>query len=375
MRNVTLTIAILFIFAFAVAGLCRDLYVDAVNGSNDNFGTSPEDAFRSITYALLMTDYGNFNPYPYNFQTIHVAPGVYDYKIGEIFPLKMKARVNLVGEDPETTVISANIDNNSWGSVQRSSSAVLCENVRDILIQGLTVKDGSEGIVCVNSTPRINNCIIEDNFCNSMFSLSQGGIYCNRASPKVTNCIIRNNHDGGWEGEGYGILLDDSSPLFINCLITENNISWIGDSIRITGDSSPKFVNCTIAHNYAYMGYVINSFSSGNPTFVNCIIFENISNDLGGGIPEIPKGLNISYSCVEGGYEGLTNISKNPVFVKGPLGKFYLTSADLGQGFDSPCIDTGTEIMIFGLDQMTTRTDGLPDSGRVDMGYHYPVQE
>jgi hypothetical protein len=64
-------------------------------------------------------------------------------------------------------------------------------------------------------------------------------------------------------------------------------------------------------------------------------------------------------------------IDADPLFVTGPQGNYYLSQIAAGQGTDSPCVDTGDPAshMIVG----TTRTDEVPDSGVVDMGYHYPL--
>ena len=45
---------------------------------------------------------------------------------------------------------------------------------------------------------------------------------------------------------------------------------------------------------------------------------------------------------------------------------------DAGQGADSPCIDAGVvTAAAVGLDERTTRTDGVVDTGLLDLGFHY----
>ena len=83
--------------------------------------------------------------------------------------------------------------------------------------------------------------------------------------------------------------------------------------------------------------------------------------------------IEVNYSNIEGLYDGVGNISENPRFVTGPSGDYYLRQIAAGQDADSPCVDKGGDVMTFGLDQMTTRTDGEPDTDRIDMGYHYPA--
>jgi len=69
-----------------------------------------------------------------------------------------------------------------------------------------------------------------------------------------------------------------------------------------------------------------------------------------------------------------TVIDADPLFVTGPLGEYYLSQVASGQSMESPCVDAGSNRAAgLGLDHLTTRTDGIPDDGIVDMGYHYPT--
>lgn len=74
---------------------------------------------------------------------------------------------------------------------------------------------------------------------------------------------------------------------------------------------------------------------------------------------------------MQGGWSGKGNIDKDPRFVEGPLGPHYL-------GNTSPCIDAGSAYSfsfyldsLTTLDILTTNKNHLPDSGVVDMGFHY----
>ena len=64
----------------------------------------------------------------------------------------------------------------------------------------------------------------------------------------------------------------------------------------------------------------------------NCILWENktqeIFNEDENSVP------TVSYSCIQGGYEGTGNIDADPLFVNAP--------ADLRLSAESPCIDAGT---------------------------------
>lgn len=67
-----------------------DWYVDAVQGSNANGGTSPTDAWRTISHAVASTPQTGV-------QTIHIAAGTYDAALGEVFPIDVRADLQLVG--------------------------------------------------------------------------------------------------------------------------------------------------------------------------------------------------------------------------------------------------------------------------------------
>ena len=77
MKKTILFIAIILISTplFAV-----DYYVDAVRGSNDNLGLTPDDAWRTITYCLLHIERSEEDP-----PIVHVAKGTYAEGNGEDF--------------------------------------------------------------------------------------------------------------------------------------------------------------------------------------------------------------------------------------------------------------------------------------------------
>ena len=83
--------------------------------------------------------------------------------------------------------------------------------------------------------------------------------------------------------------------------------------------------------------------------------------------------VTVTHSLVQGGFPGSGNLDADPLFVPGPLGDFYLSSAFAGQPATSPAVDAGSDTAIaLGLDALVTRTDSVPDTGIADMGYHYP---
>ena len=131
------------------------------------------------------------------------------------------------------------------------------------------------------------------------------------------------------------------------------------DNIAI---EAANITNCTVVEYYQAFGRtngggftdVRNSISR------NCI--EPISHD---------SNLSIEFSCLDFSYPGTGNIVADPIFARSPSDGFYfLSHKAAGQSLDSPCIDGGDPNS---LPYGTTRTDGIPDTSHVDMGYHPPI--
>jgi hypothetical protein len=74
--------------------LANDWYVDASTGSDANDGQTPATAWRTLTHAMA----GIPSLSPLVLETIHVAGGVYDAQLGEVFPLSVRPLTRLVGE-------------------------------------------------------------------------------------------------------------------------------------------------------------------------------------------------------------------------------------------------------------------------------------
>jgi hypothetical protein len=138
--------------------------------------------------------------------------------------------------------------------------------------------------------------------------------------------------------------------------------------------------NCTIAENAADDGCTLSCTSGGTPNdvqMVNCILWnggDEIWNNDGSSIA-------ITYSDVQGGYDGVGNIDANPLFVDPDDDDFHFLPG-------SPCIDAGDNTAV--PEGVTTDLDGNPrfvddpdteDTGFgappiVDMGaYEFQVEE
>jgi len=414
------------IYAAAFPPSSSDYYVHSEDGDDVSADGSLGDPWLTISHALtwiLANDPGSSTA-PNN---IHALAGTYSSSTnGQTFPLNMQSWVSLSGEDRDTTILDAE---------DAAYHVIYCEGVNDFTIKGFTVRGGlgngreawearGGGICCINSSPTITDNTICDNhvryadygygggvFCidsspliscnvicdNTAYS-SGAGIYCERSCPEVLSNEIHGNHATAPSGGGGGITCVYESHAFIaSNIIEENRGEQYGGGLYITSrsaptvhnnvishnssadlgggiycyDSSPEIRSSTITYNSAGWGGGIYrwSGSSDSPTIVNCILWAN-----GDDISNVDCS-HISYCDIENGdCSGQNgNIPDDTQLVPIYDAPYYLAHAG-AQACDSPCIDAGTGTASdYGLDSMTTCTDGREDTGSIDMGYHYPA--
>lgn len=194
------------------------------------------------------------------------------------------------------------------------------------------------------------------------------------ADVKILNCLIKDNNPAGRRD---GITLKNS---FDKATIKNNLIK--GNGIGSDGRDSPTIINNTIVN--SAWGIVWSSSSTPHdesimPTIKNNIITGNnvgihFENGIGSPIIDYNDvwGNTSNYS---GCSAGAQDISVDPKFVDGPLGKCYLSQIASWQSINSPCLDAGSDTAstLGFTDNYTTRTDGQADTGQVDLGYHYPA--
>lgn len=234
------------------------------------------------------------------------------------------------------------------------------------------------GICCIGSGATIVSCTIEANSAASgggIYSYEGdvvivdciiagndaeygGGVYCWDYTPSISGCTITGNTAGNTGG---GCCCVYANAAITNSVISENVSTASAGGAFYLFHSSPTFVNCTIASNRATVGGALRCYSSSSPTITNCILWNDTPDELSvhSGTPVV------TYSDVQGGWTGVGNVDADPEFVAG----HYLAQIAAGQAEDSPCVDAGDPAG--GPIEGTTRTDGVQDADRVDMGYHY----
>ena len=186
------------------------------------------------------------------------------------------------------------------------------------VIDGFTLQHGRDetgGIACLNASPLVKNCIIENNegdgcsFTNSSaivrnceicgndgfgikseesFDISirgckvednnNSGFYFSLSSGNLTDCLIANNMASE---HGGGIYCTGSTLSFDNLTITNNTASNYGGGI-LCGGSGSSYNNVTINGNTAYWGGGI--YCGSSTSFENVTITNNTATGDGGGI-------------------------------------------------------------------------------------------
>jgi parallel beta-helix repeat protein len=120
------------------SGSGTDYYVDAVNGDDDNGGTSWLDAWKTITHAADIVPAGASTSDP---NIIHVADGTYDhYAHGETFPITFdEENVTLLAHSTGALI------DQEW--VGTGTGSVLRIEATGITIYGFTLDNAGYGIV------------------------------------------------------------------------------------------------------------------------------------------------------------------------------------------------------------------------------------
>ena len=282
---------------------------------------------------------------------------------------------------------------------QSNPTVTNCNFVNNIAYQG-------GGIFAAESFGTIQGCTISGNQATTGFAppgvegiYGQGaGIFCTGGPGMFEHCLITGNTADMSGGGIYfgGTEAEPITPTLYNCLVTDNVAGRDGGGISCDWFSQPSIINCTISGNAAtggppfgtgYGGGLYCSYES-NANLINSILWGNSGTGQSIALateydPDPrPATLTVQYCDVQGGQQavwveqGCTlnwlegNIDTDPLFVDG----YYLSQIAAGQAEDSLCVNAGSAYAeAIGLHRHSTRTDGAPDAGTVDMGYHYEM--
>ena len=289
----------------------------------------------------------------------------------------------------QATITNCTISNNSG----YFSGGVCCRGDGAATITNCTISGNSGkyggGVCCDSRDTTISDCTISENSAED-----GGGVCCEGRQATITNCTISDNSA---EREGGGVCCVSRDTTITDCTISGNEASDGGGVSCYGGDLT--ITNCAISYNSAEDdgGAVYCYFILDGVAITNCTISDNSAEDDGGVYCYVvlsdvaitncilwgdqPQEIYVqsgtvtaTYCDIQGRWPGEGNIDADPLFVIGPFGNYYLSQTAAGQEQDSPCVDAGSDTAEnLGLNTRTTRTDQVPDSGIVDLGYHYPI--
>ena len=369
-----------------------DIYVDPMNGNDENSGLDFDNALKTINFAYRKIAIDSLEP-----NTIHLANGTYsDSANNELFPIGLRQFVNLRGETMDGVILDGEYSNMILNGENDCSDYTISKikfirggyrhylayTFDPMLKTSISLYRQGENII-------IDSIIIENGWCdpdlahlgagtgnnftisNSIFRNNTGGTVLGASgfytgdTSYIKNCIIANNIADTNQPEPdkqvlYALNLGSSKEavtIVSNCLIADNeNFAFIATS-SLHGTSKNKenhFVNCTFANNSKYYGnYAFYMYATSN-SFTNCVIYDNSLvtdyialadwNYTGQTV------LNMRNTLIENGEEAIrleqpdyitlnydhhTNIDADPVFLG--LWDHPYQIAD-----GSPCINTGT---------------------------------
>jgi hypothetical protein len=257
-------------------------------------------------------------------------------------------------------------------------SDALIEN--NIIRNNETVQQGG-GIYCDTSSPIIRGNMIEGNTSGPI--ATGGGISCNNHShPLIVNNTFANNQVfpspayPATVGQGAAIYCSNlSNPVITGNLFFNNRVNG-GGAVGQSGGGAifvfsavPEIENNVFAGNtvevgdggalylFIFNGSLVNNVFVNNtaadnggavymdlshPSVINSVFYDNYSPDGPVFFLDRSSDIDVTYSDVEGGWEGEGNIDIDPLFRDPGAADYHLMAVECGDPYDSPCIDAGS---------------------------------
>lgn len=264
-------------------------------------------------------------------------------------------------------------------------SDALIEN--NMIRNNETVQQGG-GIYCNNSSPIIRGNIIESNYSGPI--AEGGGISCNNhSSPLIVNNTFIENQVfpspvyPSTVGQGAAIYCDNLCNAVIRGNLFSNNRVNSGGAIGQGGGgaifvfaAAPVIENNVFAGNvveygdggalylFIYNGTLVNNVFMGNtaarsggaiymdlsdPNVTNCVLYGNSAPEGPVFFLDRSSTVTVTYSDVDGGWEGEGNVDVDPIFRDPISGDYHLMATECGDQYDSPLIDAGNPAYVDSL--------------------------
>jgi hypothetical protein len=260
-------------------------------------------------------------------------------------------------------IFSGNAANSGGGMANLNGSNPTLTNVT---FSGNTAGFGGGMYNEDSSNPTLTNVTFSGNVANS----NGGGMFNLSSSPTLTNVAFIGNtaisKGGGMDN------IANSSPTLTNVIFSGNAALFGGGGMRSIF-SSLTLTNVTFSGNTAGTQGGGMEHSNSNSTLTNVIMWGNTASSSAE-ISHSGGTLTVTYSNIQGGYSGTTNINADPLFVDadGPDNIVGTLDDNLRLQSDSPSINAGNNAAV--PTGVTTDLEGKPriQNGTVDMGaYEY----
>lgn len=252
----------------------------------------------------------------------------------------------------------------------------VCDNGRDGVRQTGGTLDVVRGVVTGNqgkgiTVDKAKTVVVED---TSIADNADNGLQIVAAEGLVIGgCTLSGNLGDG------ATILDSDSPMIWNNLVVRNRSTGVLVSGESSGSPKARVLNNTFYAN-GNRGLLLGG-SDLKPPSIDGVVLRNVFQGNG------TAGLQVNKLSLPG-FVGDFNLSADPYgqgtpvgvrdilgpagFVDPAAGDFRLSQRTSGQSVTSPAVDAGgVDVADAGLTGTTTRTDGRPDVGPVDLGYHY----
>jgi hypothetical protein len=277
------------------------------------------------------------------------------------------------------TILSGDIDNNDTQTPVITDTTTVTGNAtnsyhvvtgaNNATLDGFTVTAGyADGIHPDNrgggmfndlSSPTVANVTFSGNYADAF----GGGMTNDAGSPTLTSVTFSGNSTANLGG---GMFNNNSKAVLTNVTFSDNSAT-AGGGMGNSSFSAPTLTNVTFGGNSASsQGGGMYNYSLSTVEVRNTILWGNTAASTGAQIWTDSDGssANVSYSVVEGGYLGGTNITTtNPLL--GPLGNYGGATQTLPLQIGSSAIDTGDEAVCPATDQ---RGVTRPQGGHCDIG-------
>ncbi len=360
-KSCTHALALSFVASLASVASASDWYVDAVNGSNANDGSSPSTAWQTITHAVANVPLGGV-------ETINIAAGTYNQALGESFPIRLKPGQQLIGAPgPERPSLNAT----SFGGATLIQFESLPSQPLDFgpesRVERLDLKRAGTGIGIVAYAGRVSPTIVDVR----LERLSVNGISIDTTAAVSEPTLERvETRDCQLSVVFHCLFITGGSPSVVtarDCSFTQSsstgiavwgpadvrlercNFDNIADAAIWNLGGAPTRVTCSDSV-FAYGGWAVES-SGGDIALVRCTLANMLGPiELAAGTLEFDHCIAVAPGAVvaagpsasvtarrsligDGSFDGINGcFSGDPGFRDGTDGDFRLR-------WGSPCID------------------------------------